>query len=337
MEKMTTLCEIADQFENSVPNARILVIGDLMLDRYIEGNVTRISPEAPVPIVQVNGYSDIPGGAANVAANIKTLGGHVCLGGVVGEDEPASVLLAKLADMSIDTSCVLRDSSRETTTKTRVTSRGHQIVRYDVETITPLSRSVSQALLECCIQALDDCDVCILSDYAKGVLDEFFCRHMIQACQEVNKSVLVDPKSADYKRYARSTVVTPNAGEAAAFMGKARLANTEDLRSCASYIRSGLEGAALLVTQGEYGMTLFSGDVEEHLPAEASEVADVTGAGDTVVATLALGLASGWTILDSARMANIAAGISVGHHGTWAVRKEELLGVLRTKQKRPTL
>ena len=297
-----------------------------MLDAYISGNAGRISPEAPVPVVAVAQRRYVPGGAANVASNVRSLGARVTLAGVTGVDEAAHRLRGELAKSGVDEALV-EDISRPTTLKTRVTATGQQIVRFDDEDRSPLPDSVAKQLQQKCVEALRESHVCVLSDYAKGVASEPFCRFLIDEAIRQGKPVVVDPKSRDMARYRGATVIAPNTKEAGEAAG-ITIHGFADLEAAARLLLDRVSPSALLVTRSEEGMSLFrtEGGVQ-HLPALVNEVADVTGAGDTVVAALAIGLALGFPLADAAAIANLAASVAVSHHGTWAVRPAQMEAV----------
>ncbi len=311
------------------PAIRILVAGDCMLDTYVTGAATRISPEAPVPVIEVGERRFVVGGAANVAANARGMGAVVTLAGVTGVDAAGAQLRAELEQLGIATEALLEDESRVTTVKTRVTAGGQQIVRFDEETRLPLSARVVAQLLRNCERVLDEADAIVISDYAKGVAAEAFCRWVIEHAEKRKVPVVVDPKSADLSKYRGARIVTPNVKEAAAATGEAILSDA-DLTRVAEMLLKKIAPSALLITRGAEGMSLFEpGRKELHLPVMVNEVADVTGAGDTVVATLAVALGAGFEMREAAAMANLAAGVAVGHHGTWAVRRDELIAADR--------
>lgn len=297
--------------------ARILVVGDVMLDRYWFGEVSRISPEAPVPVVKVGKTEERPGGAANVARNIAALGAQVALLSVVGADEAGQVLARLLAESSIDAS-LLEDPQLNTTVKLRVLGRQQQLLRIDFENAP--AHEVLQAKLAEFEQRIAACDVVILSDYGKGGLTHIAA--MIRIAREQGKPVLVDPKGDDYARYAGASVITPNRAELREVVG--RWTNEEDLAARVGKLRTELNLDALLLTRSEEGMTLFAAAGTTHEPALAREVYDVSGAGDTVIATLAVMLASGASQADAMRWANRAAGVVVGKLGTATCSLEEL-------------
>jgi D-beta-D-heptose 7-phosphate kinase/D-beta-D-heptose 1-phosphate adenosyltransferase len=266
----------------------------------------------------------LPGGAANVAANILALGSQVSLAGVTGVDESAVRLRRELDRTGVNMDALIEDTARRTTTKTRITAHGQQIVRFDEEDRSPLAESTEALLRARCEDLLPGVDSCVISDYAKGVVGDSFCRWLIGEAVKLKKPVVVDPKSRDLGRYRGATVVTPNLKETAAAAGES-VENPGDLERAVKLLLPKIAPSALLVTRGEDGMSLFDQrQTVRHLPALRSEVADVTGAGDTVAGVLAIALGLGLTLFDAASIANIAAGVAVGHHGTWAVRREEL-------------
>ena len=297
----------------------MLVVGDVMLDRYWFGDVSRISPEAPVPVVLIRDEDQRLGGAANVAWNCKELGARTRLLSVVGRDEPGQALEKLLKARRIDAS-LHRDRGLSTTQKLRVIGRRQQLLRIDFE--RPPSREVLALKLEEFKRALPDCDVVVLSDYGKGGLAHIV--EMIRAARRAGKRVLVDPKGDDYSRYKGASIITPNLAELREVVGTWK--DEKDLKSRAQALRDKLGLEALLLTRGEHGMTLLAKNRATTIKAEAREVFDVTGAGDTVIATLAVMLAADAKLDAAVRLANRAAGIVVGKLGTAAVRHEELFG-----------
>jgi D-glycero-beta-D-manno-heptose-7-phosphate kinase len=297
----------------------VLVVGDVMLDRYWFGEVSRISPEAPVPVVLIVEEDERLGGAANVAWNCKELGARTRLLSVVGRDEPGARLAQLLRKRGIAAS-LHRDRKLDTTQKLRVIGRKQQLLRIDFE--KPPSSEVLAAKLEEFKRALADCDVVILSDYGKGGLAHIV--EMIRAARSARKRVLVDPKGDDYARYKGASVITPNMGELREVVGQWK--DERDLKRRAQALRAKLRLEALLLTRGEGGMTLFRKNQAVTIKAEAREVFDVTGAGDTVIAALAVMLAAGAGLEAAVRIANRAAGIVVGKLGTAAASYTELFG-----------
>ena len=297
--------------------ARLLIVGDVMLDRYWFGDVSRISPEAPVPVVKVERTEERPGGAANVARNCSALGAQTALLSVVGADEAGASLARLLAASNIDAS-LHEDAQLNTTVKLRVLGRQQQLLRIDFENWP--AHEVLRAKLAEFEERLSACDVVILSDYGKGGLAHI--AEMIRLARAAGKPVLVDPKGEDYARYAGATVITPNRAELRQVVG--RWSNDGDLASRVERLREDLGFEALLLTRSEEGMTLFSSAGALHEPALAREVYDVSGAGDTVIATLAVMLASGQGLAAAMKLANRAAGIVVGKLGTATCSLEEL-------------
>jgi rfaE bifunctional protein kinase chain/domain len=299
---------------------RVLVVGDVMLDRYWFGEVSRISPEAPVPVVKVERVEERPGGAANVARNVAALGAQATLLSVVGADE-AGQALARLLDAEGIATSLHEDAQLSTTVKLRVIGRQQQLLRIDFET-TPTHEVLRSKLAEFETR-IKLCDVVILSDYGKGGLAHI--SDMIRLARAAGKPVLVDPKGEDYARYRGATLLTPNRGELREVVG--RWKNDEDLAEKAQRLRVELDLDALLVTRSEEGMTLFHPEGMLHVPATAREVYDVSGAGDTVIATLAVMLGSGLDLPAAMPLANLAAGIVVGKLGTAVATLDELRGV----------
>lgn len=302
---------------------RVLVVGDLMLDRYWQGPTARISPEAPVPVVRVDQTEERPGGAANVALNMSSLGAQVCLAGVVGEDDAGVTLQRCLEARGIE-SLLQRAASVPTITKLRVISRHQQLLRLDFEqSLGSVDISGMQAR---CLAAIKHCQALVLSDYAKGTLQH--PQALIAAARNAGIPVLVDPKGTDFERYSGATLLTPNLAEFESIAG--HCASDRVLAERGEQLRSHLNLEALLITLGERGMLLLARDAEAlHLPTRAREVFDVTGAGDTVIAVLAAGIASGMTVMDAAGLANMAAGLVVAKLGAGNVTPAELRSALR--------
>jgi D-glycero-beta-D-manno-heptose-7-phosphate kinase len=299
--------------------ARILVVGDVMLDRYWFGEVSRISPEAPVPVVLVGAQEERPGGAANVARNCAALGARVQLLSVIGRDESGARLAQLVAKEGVRAK-LHRDASLQTTQKLRVIGRQQQLLRIDFETAP--SREVLASKLADFEQALPDCDLVILSDYGKGGLTHI--ARMIRLARAARKPVLVDPKGDDYSRYKGATMVTPNRAELRQVIGS--WTSEKDLERRAQGLRRALGLQALLLTRSEEGMSLFRAGRSLRVRAIEREVYDVSGAGDTVIATVGVMLASRMKLEDSVRVANRAAGIVVGKLGTAVATLEELFG-----------
>ncbi|MFH1496073.1 MAG: D-glycero-beta-D-manno-heptose-7-phosphate kinase [Pseudomonadota bacterium] len=302
-----------------ISKARVLVVGDVMLDRYWFGEVSRISPEAPVPVVHVGKTEERPGGAANVARNAAALGAQVSLLSVAGTDE-AGECLARLLEHENIRVVLHRDAGLDTTIKLRVIGRQQQLLRIDFETWP--GHEVLQNKLADFERMLADADVVILSDYGKGGLTHI--KRMIELARSAGKPVLADPKGEDYERYRGATLLTPNRSEFKQVAGSWH--NEEELTRKAQALRSQLELEALLVTRSEEGMTLYREGDTLHEQTQAREVFDVSGAGDTVIATLGTMLAAGADLPEAVQFANRAAGIVVGKLGTAVVSAEELFG-----------
>jgi rfaE bifunctional protein kinase chain/domain len=306
---------------------RVAVIGDVMLDEYLRGDVTRISPEAPVPVVEVRVQDWRLGGAANAAANIQALGGSTTLVGAVGRDDTAGVLAERLAHHGI-ASAVVVDADRPTSKKTRIVAQQQQIVRVDHEKRQPVTGAVADELRRAIDRAIQGAQACVLSDYAKGVVTAEIARHAIDAARAAGIPIIVDPKQRNFAVYRGATVITPNLSELEAAAGGEV---PFEIASAAARVLAQLTGTgtdtstALLVTRSADGMTLFrSGRPPVHVSAMAKEVFDVTGAGDTVVAMVALALAARVALEDAVELASIAAAISVSKRGTSTVSPAEL-------------
>lgn len=303
--------------QNSSGKARILIVGDVMLDRYWFGEVNRISPEAPVPVVRVERREERLGGAANVARNAATLGAQTGLLGVIGQDEAGAVVESLLTDCGIS-SYLNRDQAISTIIKLRVIGRQQQLVRVDFED-APTDAVLRDKLTQ--FNALaGNYDVIILSDYAKGSLVNV--AEMIGVGRKLGKSILVDPKGDDFSRYKGASILTPNRSELSRIVGNWK--SEEELTTKAQNLRHALELEALILTRSEEGMTLYLDNRVVNFPAVAREVFDVSGAGDTVIATLAVMLGNGIALEEAVRIANHAGGIVVGKLGTATVTREEL-------------
>ncbi len=310
--------------------ARVLVVGDVILDRYRFGEAQRLSPEAPIPVLRPSRQHDTPGGAANVAMNVVTLGGQAVLAGVIGEDDAGRAVAMLLGTSPRIVSALIAAPGRPTTAKTRFVAGAQQLLRLDEETTAPLDETTAAALLRRVEEVLDSVDVVILSDYAKGVLCDAVLAPLLALIAAHAKPVIADPKRPDFAAYRGVTVLTPNEFEV-------RLATHIDAQFDAEADRAGraaLEatgGDAVLVTRSAKGLTLVRRDeTAMHFPTRAREVADVSGAGDTLVAALAVALAAGASLPEAAMLANVTAGISVGKPGTATVAQSELLNALHS-------
>lgn len=302
--------------------ANVLVAGDVMLDRYWQGATTRISPEAPVPVVKVQTQDDRPGGAANVALNLVSLGANAGLAGIVGRDDNARLLDARLEQLGVKT-FFDRSDTQPTVTKVRIMSRNQQLIRLDFEE----KLEAGQSLLDAYAYGLEETDLVILSDYAKGTLSQV--EQMIQMARKAGKRVLVDPKGQDFSIYRQASVLTPNLSEFEAVVGECK--DEAELEKKGEQLRQELELEALLITRSERGMTLIrENHAPLHLPTRAQEIYDVTGAGDTVIAVLGLALASGHDFPEAMMLANLAAGLVVAKPGTATVSMGEIYTALHS-------
>lgn len=311
-------------------DTRLLVIGDVMLDQFIRGGVSRISPEAPVPVVSVSSESFIPGGAGNVANNLASLGARVENLALVGDDAAGRELSRQFAAKGISTARMLVDADRVTSQKCRVIAEHQQVVRYDRETLRPLSAAAEKALLKNIDDALRSAQGVILSDYGKGVVSPRVLAAAISGARRRGLPVTVDPKIENFPRYRRVSCITPNLQEAWAGMRRIPRPGEKALVSLGRDMLRQLEAETVLITRGAEGMSLFerSGRVT-HIPTRAQEVFDVTGAGDTVISVLTLALACGAKPREAAELANHAAGIVVGKLGTAVTNQKELARSIR--------
>lgn len=304
---------------------RVLVLGDLMLDRYLWGNVTRISPEAPVPIVDVESETTRLGGAANVANNVLSLGAEPVLVGVVGADHAARLLAAELGAHGVAADGLVADADRPTSIKTRIVARNQQVVRADQESREEVSPAIVVRLVEACRARLDGLKACIISDYGKGVITAGLLEALLPELRRAGIPVCVDPKETHFFSYRGVSVITPNLLEAGVAWGRA-LRTEELLDQAGRELRDRLDSDAVLITRGEKGMSLFQAARPRlDLPTVAREVYDVTGAGDTVVSTYAVALAAGADHPEAALISNHAAGIVVREVGTAAASREQIL------------
>jgi len=324
---MSALADLAAR----VAGRRVVVVGDVMLDHFIVGRIDRISPEAPVPVVRFTRDEFRLGGAANVANNVRALGGRAALVGLVGTDEAAAKLRHELEAAGVDARGLVSDSARPTTRKVRVvTPRNQQIARVDYEDDADPSSASHKSLCDRVTAAAKDADVMVLSDYRKGVVTPDVIAAAVASARAAGIPLLVDPKIPQAERYKGATLITPNHHEAEV-MTRLTIRTADDARQAARHIHDE-SGASVLITWGEHGMWLLDragGRTEEaHLPAAAREVADVTGAGDTVIATLALAYAAGARLPEAARLANLAAGLVVAKFGPAVVTPAELLSAI---------
>jgi rfaE bifunctional protein kinase chain/domain len=320
---MVELRRILDAF----PGRHVVVVGDVMLDEFARGDVKRISPEAPVPVLEVTSRSHALGGAANAAANVASLGARATLVGLVGEDGGAATIETLLRERAI-TSKVVKDPGRPTTHKTRLVARGQQIVRIDQESRDEPAGDVKARLLAAIAPAFEGADACILSDYAKGCVTAELAAAVVDAARAKKIPVIADPKRRDFRVYRGVTVVTPNHGELEVAVGRP-VTTDDEFAVAAKELIAQLDGGAVLATRGADGMTLFEVNAPPfHVRAAKRSVFDVTGAGDTVVATLSVALAAGAPLRDAIVLASAAAGVVVSKPGTASVSPAELADAL---------
>ncbi|GAK56035.1 PfkB domain protein [Candidatus Vecturithrix granuli] len=320
-------------------HTNVLVIGDVMMDEYIWGNVSRISPEAPVPILDVISESQTLGGAANVIHNVHTLGGKSLLCSVIGDDAIGKRLQQRLYDLGVNLEGLLIESTRPTTIKTRIIAQYHrhyqQMVRLDRETRNDISSEQTARLIETITKALPTIDAIIIEDYGKGVVASELVQEVITLSRRAGKIVAVDPKTNHFARYAGASVITPNHFEAGASLNLT-IESHQDLLLAGRQLLEQMKSDYVLITRGKDGMSLFEREsrMATHIPTMALEVFDVAGAGDTVIAALTLGLASGVNPVDAVLLSNAAAGVVVGKMGVATVNQEELLAQLLKMTKR---
>jgi len=302
----------------------ILVVGDIMLDRFIWGNVSRISPEAPVPVVEVEHETNMLGGATNVVNNLVSLGSNVMMCGVVGDDPTGKEIISRLNELHVDTTGIAIEKDRPTSVKTRIIAHAQQVVRYDREKKIPLKPKTSKGILDFIYEKKGDLSALIVSDYGKGVISRQLMDGLKNMASDYNVPVTVDPNVKNFPLYKNVTVITPNHTQAGEIAGL-EIINEEDLKKVGKKLLNNKKCKALLITRGKDGMTLFEEEGRvAHIQSIARKVYDVTGAGDTVIATLTLGITGGLDIKSAAYLSNLAAGIVVGEIGTSTVKIDNL-------------
>ena len=314
--------------------AKVLVVGDLILDEFIWGNVSRISPEAPVPVVWVDSENFMPGGASNVANNIRSLGGEVHLAGVVGDDSRAEVLQSLLRKKGVHTEGIFVDKQRPTTQKTRVIAHHQQVVRIDREQLKPIPDAVIKQMISYIRDHIRSLDTVIIEDYGKGVVIPKLVRSIVQLAKKYNKIISVDPKETHFSYYRGVTTLTPNHHEAASAVGF-KIKDDATLEKAGRAMLKRLRCRSVLITLGENGIAIFeNGKKMVKIPTVAQEVFDVSGAGDTVISALTLALAGGASTIDAAHISNCAAGLVVGKVGVAVTTQEELTRAIRQEAKK---
>ncbi len=307
-----------------IGRAKVLILGDIMLDEYLFGSVSRISPEAPVPVVEITSSRRLLGGAANVAANTRSLGDEPILIGLVGEDEASVKLTQLLKQRNISSKYLVNDKSRQTTIKTRVIAHSQQVVRTDREDRHVLSPDIENKLLKRFISVADSIQAVIVSDYGKGVIAKSLLERVIEVCLQKDIFIAVDPKETNFHNYRQVSVITPNHHEAGFAYGQ-RIVSETDLMDVGTGLLKKLKAKSILITRGADGMSLFQDGAEPtHIPAFARKVFDVTGAGDTVIASFVAAICSGADLVEASIVANAGAGITVAEVGTATVTVPQL-------------
>lgn len=307
----------------------ILVVGDLMLDHYIFGAATRLSPEAPVPIVNIQKETKIVGGAANVASNLVAFTAEVALAGITGDDSAGDEILELLGSKNIDPSLIYKDNSRVTTVKTRVIASNHQIVRIDKEDIKAISSALEEEFLLAIMPAIQEADIVVLSDYNKGLLTDSLSAKIINSCKQLQKRIIVDPKGLDYSKYKGAHIIKPNRKELAEAAKTDKIHSETDLMQAAEVIFNLTQAEYLIVTLSEGGIAILTPKSCKILPVVATDVYDVTGAGDTVMATLSYCLALGFSIEEACRFANYAASIVIKQVGSATTTVDQIVFAMR--------
>ncbi len=328
MQRYITI-ERAREIISAFPGVRVFVIGDLIMDHFLWGKVRRISPEAPVPVVEVEREDLMLGGAANVAHNIRSLGGAVSITGVIGKDDDGRRFLRALKKKSIPAGGIVQDPTRPTTTKTRIIAHHQQVVRYDREKSDGIKAAVTREVISNIRKTVAAADVVVVSDYAKGLVSGGLMKKTVALCSKKGRPLVVDPKVGHLDFYRGADIVTPNNLEASLGAGM-EIRDDRTLRKAGRLLKERLASKALLITRGEQGMSLFENNSETHIPTVAKEVYDVSGAGDTVVGVLAMSLAAGANFREAAVLANFAAGVVVGKLGTATLTTEELFKAVVT-------
>ncbi|MCK4463124.1 MAG: D-glycero-beta-D-manno-heptose-7-phosphate kinase [Candidatus Omnitrophica bacterium] len=324
-QSYTRLKSIISEYKNK----RILVIGDLILDEFIWGKVSRISPEAPVPVVWVDSESFMPGGAANVANNISSLGAKVYLVGVVGNDDRAAILRGELEHKGINTDGITTDATRPTILKTRVIAHQQQVVRIDKERIGHIKDSIVNKIVNYVKKSIDEIDAILIEDYGKGLITPKLLKPIVDLAKKYKKTISVDPKEEHFSFYRGVTVITPNCQEASRAVGF-KISDKASLKKAGQILLNKFKVKIAIITLGEEGMAVFEeGSPPKRIPTMAQEVYDVSGAGDTVISSFTLSLASGATPIQAAHIANCAAGIVVGKVGISVVNEDELIARIR--------
>lgn len=323
---MTNLIDKVRSIQNSGKRPKILVVGDLMVDHYIWGGASRLSPEAPVPIVHVKSESTTLGGAGNLTQNLVSLGAELVVAGVIGEDTAGGQLTEILTNEGVSTHTIIIDAGRPTTVKTRVLVGNHQLVRIDREMTDELSLDIEDKLMANLDGAMDDVDIVVLSDYKKGLFSDSLTQRIIKAANAKGKKAIVDPKGLNYAKYSGAFLIKPNKKELAEAAKTDKINTIDDVRNAAKAIFAQTGATYVVVTLSEEGMAIVGNDdTYTLLPVKATEVFDVTGAGDTVLAAMAFFMASGLSIEEACELANHAAAIVIKHLGSATTTIDEII------------
>lgn len=316
---------------NSFNKVKVAVVGDMMLDEYLIGKVNRISPEAPVPVVNVEEEKFVLGGAANVANNLRNLNGQVLVYGVIGEDNNGQKFIKELERIGIISRGIVKDETRPTIIKSRVLSQGQQLLRLDWEKDTQISEEIQNKIIENIEKNIDEIDAILLSDYNKGVLTKNVAKKIIELGKKYNKKVLVDPKPQNFLNYVGATSMTPNRKEILDYLGIKKFNSEDEILKGMKKIREELQLENLVLTRSEEGFSLLENNDYMRVPTVAREVFDVTGAGDTFISTLLLSLCAGASLYEAGVIANMASGVVVAKIGTATVTKEEIIEFFHNK------
>jgi D-beta-D-heptose 7-phosphate kinase/D-beta-D-heptose 1-phosphate adenosyltransferase len=320
-----TLIDKVRKEQSATKKPSILVIGDLMIDHYIWGNASRLSPEAPVPIVNVKNESTTLGGAGNVVQNLVALGASVTIAGVIGEDLHGEQLIEILENEGVKTNTIIKDKTRPTTVKTRVLAGSHQLVRVDREVTDALSKELEDELTDKLKHSISRADIVVFSDYNKGLFSPALTQRLIKIANEYQKKVVIDPKGLNYEKYKGAFIIKPNRKELAEAAKTDKIKTIEDVQNAAGAIFSQTGTSYLIVTLSEEGMAIITAHDSKLLPVKATEVFDVTGAGDTVISTIAYFIASGFSVEEACALANHAAAIVIRHIGSATTTIDEII------------
>jgi rfaE bifunctional protein kinase chain/domain len=322
---MTNLIDKVRSIQSAQKKPSVLVIGDLMIDHYIWGSATRLSPEAPVPIVNVKNESTTLGGAGNVVQNLVALGAKVTVAGVIGNDAAGIQLIEIMESEGVKTDTIIKDNTRSTTIKTRILVGSHQLVRVDREVTDAVSQELEDELIDKLRASIQDTDIIVLSDYNKGLFAPGLTQRLIRIATDHKKKVVVDPKGLNYEKYKGAYLIKPNRKELAEAAKTEKISNTADLQNAAKIIFLQTGTTHLIVTLSEEGMAIVTGETSILLPVKATEVFDVTGAGDTVIATIAYFIALGLPVGEACELANHAAAIVIRHVGSATTTLDEII------------